>query len=222
MDYMTSTSGAESINISDVLRPMVRSVRRALFDMRGWRSRAYAGPSPKAVKDRVLLRNALAGGTWVETGTFLGETTRLLAIGGGHVYSLEPATGLYERAAKKFSTIENVTIIHGPSEDEFPLLLPLLKGPVNFWLDGHFSAGATFQGASDTPIMAELEAIEQNLSHLQPICVMVDDIRCFDPSQSEYASYPPLDSLVDWARKHGLIWHIEHDIMIMRTHTRVY
>jgi len=219
MDNMTSQSGVERINISDLLRPIVRKVRRALLDMRGWRSRAYAGPSPKSVKDRVLIRNAFAGGTWVETGTFLGETTKLLARGTGHVYSLEPATGLYQRAASKFASIENVTIIHGPSENEFPKLLPSLKGPVNFWLDGHFSAGATFQGASDTPIMAELYSIEQNFSHLQPICVMVDDIRCFDPSQPEYETYPALDSLVDWARKHGLIWHIEHDIMVMRTKT---
>ena len=214
---MTTQSSAQRLSFADRLRPIVRTVRRAVLDMRSWRARSYAGPSPKAVKDRVLYRNAFAGGTWVETGTFLGETTALLAQGSGHVYSLEPASGLYQRAAAKFSSVKNVTIINGPSESEFPNLLPTLKGPINFWLDGHFSAGVTFQGELDSPILAELSAIEQNFEHLQPVCVLIDDIRCFDPSHPEYASYPSLDSLVDWARKHGLVWHIEHDIMVMRS-----
>ena len=88
---------------------------------------------------------------------------------------------------------------------------------MNFWLDGHFSAGATFQGELDTPIISELDAIAANLPNLLPIAILIDDVRCFDPTLPEYATYPPLDVLVDWARKHDLRWHIEHDIMIMRS-----
>jgi hypothetical protein len=46
---------------------------------------------------------------------------------------------------------------------------------------------------------------------------MIDDVRCFDPSVREYADYPPLDELVDWARANRLRWHIEHDIFVARS-----
>lgn len=213
---MSDLSSADE-GLKASLRPGVRAIRRALFDFGAWRSRDYEAPSPKAVKDRVLRRNSIPGGAWVETGTFLGETTSLLASWGGPVYSLEPARSLFLRAERRFKKQRHVTIINAPSEDAFPALLPTLAGPVNFWLDGHFSAGATFQGELDTPIIAELEAIAANLPKLSPVAILVDDVRCFDPTLPEFLTYPPLDVLVDWARKHGLRWHIEHDIMIMRS-----
>jgi hypothetical protein len=92
-----------------------------------------------------------------------------------------------------------------------------MSGAVNFWLDGHYSGGITHQGPTDCPICAELEAIEKNLSHFAAVTVLIDDIRCFDPSIPEYADYPDVDYLVDWARKNKLRWHIEHDIFAART-----
>ena len=47
--------------------------------------------------------------------------------------------------------------------------------------------------------------------------MLVDDIRCFNPRLPEYATYPSLDTLVAWATRHKLDWHIEHDIFIART-----
>jgi hypothetical protein len=130
--------------VADRLRPYYRAIRRKFFDMGDWKKRAYFGPSPKEIKDKVLLRNGRPNAIWVETGTFLGETTEILATTSLHVYSLEPANVLYRSAAKKFSNDANVTIINGPSETEFSKLLPALRGPVNFWLVGHYSAGTTY------------------------------------------------------------------------------
>lgn len=202
--------------LRDLIRPSYRKLRR-FFSQRDWRQRAYASPSPKRVKDAVLLRQGVANAIWVETGTFLGETTALLARHATHVYSLEPAQKLYERAAKKFGSNPRVTIIGQPSEQVFPELLPKLTGPVNFWLDGHYSAGPTFKGAIDTPIREELAAIAANLKKLSPVVVLVDDIRAFNPSVPGSESYPALDELVDWARANDLKWEIEHDIFVART-----
>lgn len=198
------------------LRAAYRALRTAILDAREWRRRQYGPPSTLAAKRAVLARNSIPGGCWVETGTFLGETTRFLARRSPRVYSLEPARALYERASRRFAGQAHVEIINGPSEEVFPRLLPTLRGPVNFWLDGHYSAGVTYQGANDTPVIEELAVIRANLATLSPVCVLVDDVRCFDPSQPEYAGYPPLDVLVDWAREAGLKWHIEHDIFVAR------
>lgn len=181
-----------------------------------WRARRYAAPSPPFVKRATIMRNAVAGGIWVETGTFKGDTTALLAKGGSRVYTLEPAEKFYQAAARRFAGAANVTVLNGPSETLFPELLPTLSGDINFWLDGHYSAGATFQGAKDTPIIAELDQIAENIGNFGKMAVMVDDLRCFAPEQPEFRDYPPLRHLVEWAENLGLIWHMEQDIFIAR------
>jgi hypothetical protein len=181
-----------------------------------WSRSKYAAPSPHFIKQACLLRNAYPNATWVETGTFLGETTEVLSKHGSMVYSIEPEPALFANARAYFNSFDNVEILNGTSEQVFPSLLPKIHGDVNFWLDGHYSAGVTFHGSQDTPILDELKSIAANLGHFNRTCVLVDDIRCFDPHQSIYGSYPPLDALVDWARENKLHWHIEHDIFVAR------
>lgn len=195
----------------------VYRVFNGIRDCVNWAKRDYAAPSPHFIKQGCLLRNATPMATWVETGTFLGQTTQLLAKNGTYVYSIEPEPGLFARAERLFSRHHNVKILNGTSEEIFPDLLPRIKGDVNFWLDGHYSAGITFKGPQDTPIIDELACISRNISQFGRVCVLVDDIRCFNPQLPEYATYPSLDVLVNWAREHKLVWHIEHDIFIAKT-----
>jgi len=185
---------------------------------RDWADREFAAPSPHFVKQKVLLRNGLLDATWVETGTFMGDTTSVLSKVAKMVYSIEPEPTLFSKAEQKFSKTNNVKIIKGLSEVVFPKLLPTISGDVCFWLDGHYSAGITFRGPQDTPIIDELTAIGRSITQMSKIVVMVDDVRCFDPRNPEFSAYPPVDVLVDWARKHNLTWHIEHDIFIAKNH----
>jgi len=184
--------------------------------LKAWRRRAYAAPSPNTIKRSVLERNGIPGATWVETGTFKGNTTAFLAGIGGAVYSIEPEPTLFANAERRFAGDDRITILNGPSEKIFPDLLPTLSGDINFWLDGHYSAGVTFKGDIDTPIIAELDEISRNLDRFGRMTVLIDDLRCFDPDIPEYAEYPSLDYLVDWARENGFKWSIEHDIFIAR------
>jgi len=182
-----------------------------------WAERGYAAPSPHFIKQECLLRNGFPSASWVETGTFLGQTTQLLARHAAKVYSIEPEPKLFARAQKLFRSQKHVEILNGTSENVFPYLLPRLRGDVNFWLDGHYSAGITFKGEQDTPILDELASISLNLDSFGKICVLIDDIRCFNPLLPEYSTYPSLDTLVAWAIEHKLSWHIEHDIFIAKT-----
>ncbi len=181
-----------------------------------WTERQFSAPSPHFVKQTCLLRNGVRGGIWVETGTYLGHTTEILARLGHPVFSIEPEPKLFANAVINFKRYPNVEILHGTSEEVFPTLLPKLTGAINFWLDGHYSAGITFKGPKDTPIVDELGCISRNLGHFGDVCVQIDDVRCFNPKLPEYSSYPRLDDLVDWARSHGFDWHIEHDIFVAR------
>lgn len=190
-------------------RTFVAPTRDALASLL-WRGRA--GPAPRSVKNAVLLRYGIADATWVETGTFLGQTAEFLARSARHVFTIEPSRPLFTRAACRFAG-SNVTVLNGTSESVLPDLLPTLSGPVNFWLDGHYSAGVTYCGATVTPIAAELEAIDRSLANFGPVVVLVDDVRLFgsDPG------YPALSYVTEWADRAGLAWHIEHDILIMRS-----
>jgi len=188
-----------------------------LREFLAWQARDFAGPSPTFIKQRCLARNGFPGGTWVETGTYLGATTRFLARSARMVHSIEPEPSLFAKARRSFEGVENVEVHHGTSEAVFPVLLPRLSGDVSFWLDGHYSEGVTYQGAKDTPIVDELAAIALHRPHLGRIAVLVDDVRMFDPRLDGCQGYPPIDFLVDWARARGLRWHVEHDIFVARS-----
>ncbi|MCA1979095.1 MAG: hypothetical protein LDL19_07640 [Thiobacillus sp.] len=187
-----------------------------LRPLRAWLDKDCAGPSPAYMKRRVLARNAAPDSVWIETGTFLGETTRFLAGFSRQVYSIEPDGRLFEKARANTRTYPNISVLHGSSEALFSGLCDKLEGNASFWLDGHYSAENTYQGSCDTPIRDELAHIAEHLGRLGKISVMVDDVRCFDPEIPEYAAYPTRDWLVDWARSQKLKWHIEHDIFIAR------
>ena len=192
---------------------LISSIRDCLQ----WAGRDYAAPSPHFIKQACLLRNGFPEATWVETGTFLGQTTQFLSKYADRVYSIEPESKLFARAQKIFCNQKNVEILNGTSEDVFPELLPRIVGDVNFWLDGHYSAGITFKGMQDTPILDELACISRHIERFGKVCVLVDDIRCFNSRMPQYSAYPSLDTLAAWAKKHELGWHIEHDIFIAKT-----
>ena len=111
---------------------------------------------------------------------------------------------------------EMLLIFNDVSENVFPKLLPNLKGNINFRLDGHYSARKTFKGAKNCPVEDELNAIEKNLSNFAGLSILIDDVRCFLPDNSQYSDYPSIDYLVDWARRLNMRWRIEHDIFIMQ------
>jgi len=181
-----------------------------------WSKLKFQAPSPHYIKQACLLRNSVPNATWVETGTYLGQTTQILSKNGLKVFSIEPEPTLFANASQYFRKFGNVEIIKGTSEQIFPILLPKINGDVNFWLDGHYSAGNTFKGPQDTPILDELKHIADNLNHFKKVCVLIDDIRCFNPHIEEYSTYPSLNVLVAWANENQLNWHIEHDIFVAK------
>lgn len=182
-----------------------------------WIKKRYEAPSPRFIKTAVLLRNSIPNAVWVETGTYLGQTTKVLSKHGSFVYSIEPQPQLYENAAGHFKAHKNVQIIKGLSENIFPSLLPSLSGNVNFWLDGHFSAGITHKGPNETPILIELACISKNRVRFNNICIMIDDVRSFKSVEGNNSGYPPIGEIVKWAESNQLIWNIEQDIFVIKS-----
>lgn len=179
-----------------------------------WSLRDYQSPSPHFIKQLQIFNNAIPDGIWIETGTYLGETTEFLRSKGFKVYTIEPKQEFFEKAKNKFENFNEVIVLKGLSEQVLPELLPRLQGNINFWLDGHYSGGNTFKGPLDTPILKELDALRKNLNNFKNICVMIDDVRMFNPNI--HSEYPSIDVIVDWARQNSFLWKIEHDIFIAK------
>lgn len=201
-----------------------RTSRKRDQALREWSERGFAPPAPSFAKLATLQRHAPRGATWIESGTFRGRTAQFLAssaeISAAKVITIEPSQKYFEIASRRLSGWESVEVVHGQSVDVLPGVLSSLTGDICFWLDGHYSAGDTFKGECDTPVLAELEIILKHCSRNRRMAVFVDDVRlfaerCAMTSEVGRAGYPPLQSLTDFATKSGQFWTIENDILIV-------
>jgi hypothetical protein len=197
---------------------MDATLARHNLEFRDWGLKDYTSPSPHYIKQSVIKRNCINGSLFVETGTYFGATTKFASTFSPKVITIEPDFKLYKLALDKFFFVNNVEIINGTSESVFPELIPKLSGDVSFWLDGHYSGGVTFKSHQDTPILSELEIIEKHLKNLSRVSIMIDDFRCFNPSNPQFRDYPSKNFLVDWATRNNLKWTVEHDIFIAQRH----
>ena len=187
---------------------------RNIWEYWSWSSRQFAAPSPRYMKWEVLKRNGVKGSTWIETGTYTGDTTAFIGRLASSVISIEPDPVLARRALRRFQGNHKITVYEGTSEAVLPEVLQSVSGDVTFWLDGHWSGEGTYQGVNDTPIHSECQLIASRLSKLENVSIMIDDVRCFEPTQTLFRHYPERQFLVEWARENALSWHIEHDIFV--------
>ena len=183
-----------------------------------WIKSGFNSPSPNVVKWHVMSKWG-GTGTWIETGTYLGETTQYLSRISKYVVSLEPANKLYAEAQIKLRELKNVRIIHGSSESSIKGCLENLdysqKQDLNFWLDGHYSVGETYIGDHKSPILYELEVIGATVDFSKSLTILIDDVRGFSRTGELKGGYPSLTYLVEWADSRNLYWVIEHDIFVM-------
>jgi hypothetical protein len=173
----------------------------------------------------VLERHGFSA-PWVETGTYLGDTTLWLARRYPAVVSLEPGGTFFVKAQRRLEAERNVRLLNLTSEDGLETAIEISESPLlNFWLDGHYSSGGTYEGLQDTPVNIELQTISKSLKSgsLTGVAVFVDDVRLFavqhreQPSAEDREGYPRLFLLCSWAEENGLVWTIEHDIFIAKS-----
>ena len=186
--------------------------------LRPWIQGQFRSPAPNIVKWSLMERwggNAI----WIETGTYLGETTMKLAQGNQFVISIEPEISLFINAERKFRNAKNVVLLNGTSELKLLEAINLAKEKdeedISFWLDGHFSEGLTYLGDTDSPIVFELNMIATELSDCARLTILIDDVRSFSATNRVVRGYPSLTYLVEYADTNRWFWTIEHDIFIM-------
>ena len=103
------------------------------------------------------------GDTFVETGTYLGDTVQL-AIEAGYkkIHSIELDDGLFYSALKLFENNHGVKIWLGDSVDELEKIMALVEGPATFWLDAHASGHLPGGKSGGSPVLDELRIIAKH------------------------------------------------------------
>ena len=181
--------------------------------IKNWKKRNYTPPSPEFVKHQIITNNNLENSLWIETGTYYGDTTKVLSKISKKTVTIEADDKLFNDVKKKLSYLKNVEFIKGKSEE---LLLDIINSNSEFahLCHDHLQNIKTF-GTEDTatPIRVELDYIEKTLNNFKKMNILIDDIRLFN---NNFQNYPSKDLLVDWCKKNKLSWEIEHDIFICK------
>ena len=116
---------------------------------------------------------------FVETGTYLGDTSAIASGIFAEVHTIELSAQLATQARARFAAEPRVHVHQGDSAELLPRILSQLSVPALFWLDGHYSEGVTAQGRDgNTPILAEIAAIAR--SGRKDAVLLIDDLRLFE------------------------------------------
>jgi hypothetical protein len=124
------------------------------------------------------LRGALGLTAFVETGTYLGDSTESVLPLFDEIHTIELSPELVARAAQRFAHDPNVHLHRGHSPCVLRDLQPQLKGKgVLFWLDAHWCVADHASGVdSRCPLLEELDALGALNDHC---VVLIDDARLF-------------------------------------------
>lgn len=155
---------------------------------------------PQAFKNEIIAQHRANFGlqTFVETGTYHGDTIAMQLPNFKKLYSIELDDVLYAAARKRFAAEPTVNLIKGDAALSLAELLPSLDAPAMFWLDGHYSGSGTAYGMMDTPIIYELMALFSWPWANQSV-ILIDDIRLFSGYENACGGsphcYPSVDDL---------------------------
>ena len=122
------------------------------------------------------------GDTFIETGTYYGDTVQLaLNAGFNKIHSVELDTVLFDKAVKRFANNDNVRIWYGDSVDSLKDILALVNGPATFWLDAHASGELVGGKSGGSPVVDELTIIQAHSCNEHTI--FIDDRRLFGSAE---------------------------------------
>jgi len=141
------------------------------------------------------LKNWLNLDTFIETGTYLGNTAIWASDHFKNVYTLEASHNLWLQARKMHEDRKNIVFVHGHSGEVLRETLSQIKVPSLFWLDAHWSSGITYGENDECPLIHELEAIQNRQGQ---DCILIDDARLFmapPPKHHRLDQWPALDEV---------------------------
>jgi SAM-dependent methyltransferase len=147
------------------------------------------------------LRDAFGVRSFIETGTYLGDTLATLCNDFDSLQSIELSADYHARAELRFKSQPQVQLIKADSTTGLEAAIDRLPSErAIFWLDAHYSGGDTAKGHSNTPVVSELRVILARAERAD--IILIDDLRTFWNVQpgflkhSALLGYPPVEDIV--------------------------
>jgi glycosyltransferase involved in cell wall biosynthesis/Tfp pilus assembly protein PilF len=122
------------------------------------------------------LKEVCCIATFIETGTYLGDTAYWASEVFDHVITIEAAENLYKKVIERYRHIKNIEFIYGHSREKLGDVVAGLNGAAIFWLDAHWSGGPTYGESEQCPLIDEIKII--NSSEHEHF-IFIDDARLF-------------------------------------------
>jgi len=156
------------------------------------------GSLPSKSLSKLVSNLALEVGarTFVETGTYRGDTAAWAAEHFTIVHSIEICQRYIDLSANRLRSFDHVQVHKGDTRTLMREIVALLTGPTVFWLDAH-SGGGFFGDKDDCPLLHELAAI--SAASVQTY-VFIDDARGFTappPPPYDFRAWPDLKAVLD-------------------------
>jgi len=115
---------------------------------------------------------------FIETGSYMGDGIQAAQEADFEtIYSIELSESLYQYCRALYGYCPGVHLVNGDSAIELGNILKEIHVPVTFWLDGHYSGGATARGLVESPLLQELEIISRH--KIKTHTILIDDLRCW-------------------------------------------
>lgn len=149
------------------------------------------------------------GSVAVETGTFQGDTSLLLAEQFGRCVTIERSQALAAAARSRFADDRRVTVLEGTSRERLADALPSLEEGCFFWLDAHGMYDYVGEDQDENPLLAELELILTTRGSA-PNVIAVDDAR----GMGTQPDWPALGSIFGVLSAHGYRGAIVDDTLV--------
>jgi hypothetical protein len=128
-------------------------------------------PTEMAIK----LSEIASADTFIETGTYMGGTTKWASTQFKEVYTIEWSEAFYKQIKDELLSKGNIVPHLGDSRNVLPKILGNIKGNILFWLDAHYSTKNSAGKDDRCPLLQELEII---LSRNNEDIIIIDDARC--------------------------------------------
>ena len=89
------------------------------FDTLRWIGTGFNSPSPQWVKVKLLTSIMISNGEWLETGTYLGDTTNVLSKHANRVTTIEPSWDLFNFSRLRLKTKKTLPFTMGQAKSFF-------------------------------------------------------------------------------------------------------
>lgn len=162
------------------------------------------------------LRKYDNGDTFVETGTYVGDTVKLALIKGYKtIHTIELNNDLYDNAVKMFRDPVRVKLWRGDTIDCLKEIITTIEGPATFWLDAHASGPLAGGKSGPAPVLDELDIIATH--SCKEHTIFIDDCRLFGTAEWSFVKKEDaIKKILQINPNYNIVYldgHIQEDIL---------